>query len=86
MHVSVNGVRLFFDVEGTNSLLAGGQNETGARGGAGNSDRFAQRLRVCVQHGDRAAILRPAGDVVANCDRAFLAVGDGAHAAAIDAA
>src|SRR6516164_9701114 len=45
-----------------------------------------ERLRAGVQHGDGAAVLRPAGDVVADRDRALLAVRDGAHAAAIDAA
>src|SRR3984893_10064904 len=39
-----------------------------------------------IQHGDRAAVLRPAGDVVADRNRPFLAVGNRAHARAIDAA
>src|SRR5205814_4249894 len=34
----------------------------------------------------RTAVLRPAGDVVTDGNRAFLAVGDGAHAARIDTA
>src|SRR4051794_41904371 len=33
-----------------------------------------------VQHGDGAAVLRPAGDVVTDRHRTLLAVGDGAHA------
>src|SRR3954453_15546285 len=50
--------------------------------------KFYQRanpLRTRVQHRDGAAVLRPTGDVVADRDRAFLAVGNGAHAARIDA-
>src|SRR3984893_3879626 len=39
-----------------------------------------------IQHGDRAAVLRPAGDVVADRNRPFLAVGNRAHARAVDAA
>src|ERR1700753_2012339 len=46
--------------------------------------RLTRTLRARVQDGDGAAILRPAGDVVADRDRAFLAVGDRAHAARID--
>src|SRR5215472_5882727 len=42
-------------------------------------------LRARVQDGDRAAVLRPAGDTVTDCDRALLAVGDRAHAGGIDA-
>src|SRR5215475_13618132 len=53
--------------------------------GAGNSNRLTRSLRACVQHRDRAAVLRPAGDVVADRDRTFLAVGDRAHAARINA-
>src|SRR5262245_25019746 len=33
-----------------------------------------------VQHGHRAAVLAPAGDVVADRDRTLLAVGNGLHA------
>src|SRR5665811_1601802 len=43
-------------------------------------------LRTGVEHRDRAAVLRPAGDVVADRDRPLLAVGDGAHAVGLDAA
>src|SRR6185503_20526257 len=39
-----------------------------------------------AEHGDRAAVLRPAGDVVTHRHRALLAVGDRAHAARRDAA
>src|SRR4030081_1497448 len=39
-----------------------------------------------VQHRHRAAVLRPAGDVVTHRHRAFLAVGDRAHPVGIDAA
>src|SRR5258705_11805688 len=39
-----------------------------------------------VQHRDGAAVLRPARDVIAHRDRAFLAVGDGPHPRGIDAA
>src|SRR5689334_2078861 len=39
---------------------------------------------VCVEHGHRAPVLRPAGDVVADCHRTLLAVGDGAHAVCRD--
>src|SRR3984893_14524734 len=39
-----------------------------------------------IQHGDRAAVLRPAGDVVADRNRPFLAGGTGAHAGAGEAA
>src|SRR4030081_348154 len=39
-----------------------------------------------VQHRHRAAVLRPAGDVVTHRYRAFLAVGDRAHPVGIDAA
>src|SRR3954463_9894174 len=39
-----------------------------------------------VQHRDGATVLRPAGDVVTDRDRALLAVGDGAHPARVDAA
>ena len=42
------------------------------------------RFVAAVEHGLRAAILRPAGDVVAHCDRPLLAVGDGAHSRRID--
>src|SRR5665811_686683 len=43
-------------------------------------------LRTGVEHRDRAAVLRPAGDVVAHRHRPLLAVGDGAHAVGLDAA
>src|SRR5690349_17225716 len=46
--------------------------------------RLTLTLRARVQHRDRTAVLGPAGDVVADRDRAFLAVGNGAHAARID--
>ena len=46
----------------------------------------AGRAAGAVQHRDGAAVLRPAGDVVADRDRALLAVGDGAHAVGCDAA
>src|SRR6186713_232212 len=39
-----------------------------------------------VQHRDGATVLRPAGDIVTDSDRTFLAVGDGPHAVRIDAA
>src|SRR5262245_26602079 len=45
-----------------------------------------RELRTGVEHRDRAPVLRPARDVVAHRDRAFLAVGDRAHAAGVDAA
>src|SRR5262245_15419795 len=51
-----------------------------------SSPQATKVLRTGVQHSDRAAVLRPAGDVVADRNRALLAVGDGAHAARIDAA
>src|SRR5919112_6713943 len=41
---------------------------------------------AAAEHGDRTAVLRPAGDVVADRDRALLAVGHGAEAVARDAA
>src|SRR5262245_31345002 len=37
-------------------------------------------LGTCVENGDRAPVLRPAGNVVAHRDRPLLAVGDRAHA------
>src|SRR5580698_4053774 len=43
-------------------------------------------LGALVEHSDGAAILRPAGNVVANRNRPFLAVGDRAHALAGHAA
>src|SRR3954447_24157043 len=43
-------------------------------------------LRACVQHRHRAAVLGPAGDVIADRNRAFLAVGDRPHPRGIDAA
>ena len=49
-------------------------------------DRCSEILAAgAVQHGDGAAVLAPAGDVVADRDRALLAVGDGLHAVAGDA-
>src|ERR1700682_808832 len=41
---------------------------------------------VGVQNRDRTAVLRPARNVVADRDRAFLAVGDRPHPGGIDAA
>src|SRR6185436_20498405 len=46
----------------------------------------APALRGGAEDGHRAAVLRPARYVVADRDRAFLAVGNGAHAAGLDAA
>src|SRR5947209_3672081 len=43
-------------------------------------------LRAGVQHRDRTTVLRPARDVVADRDRALLAVGDRPHPRGIDAA
>src|SRR5580658_8398736 len=43
-------------------------------------------LGALVEHGHGAAILRPAGNIVAQRHRPFLAVGDGAHAGRRDAA
>ena len=43
--------------------------------------RLVARHRAVVEHGLRPAILRPAGDVVADRDRPLLAVGDRADAA-----
>src|SRR5262249_20126885 len=42
--------------------------------------------RTGVEHRDRAAVLRPAGYVIAHRDRTLLAVGDGPHARALDPA
>src|ERR1700761_4973598 len=53
--------------------------------GAGDNLTTSLRLRAGVKHGDGTTILRPAGDVVTNRDRAFLAVRDRAHPARIDA-
>src|SRR5580692_7048542 len=53
---------------------------------AANSRSYEAALRARVQHRDRAAVLRPARNVVADRDRALLAVGDGTHPARIDAA
>src|SRR5437016_3750787 len=39
-----------------------------------------------VEHADRTAVLRPAGNVVADRDRPLLAVGDRAHALTLHAA
>src|SRR5690606_38481706 len=40
----------------------------------------ARGLAACtIENGDGAAVLRPARVGVANCDRTFVAVGDGAH-------
>ena len=47
---------------------------------------FVDRLRTYAQHSDGAAVLRPAGDVVANRDRTLLAVRDRPHALSLDAA
>src|SRR3954464_5252028 len=44
------------------------------------------RLRTRVEHRYRAAVLRPAGDIVTHRDRALLAVGDRAHAVRLDTA
>src|ERR1043166_4875120 len=41
---------------------------------------------ACVEDRHRAAVLRPARNVVADRDRPLLAVGDGAHAVGFDAA
>src|SRR3954449_12735000 len=62
--------------------------QTGARiGGARLRLVYSRpRLRGGAEDCHSAAILRPAGDVVANRDRAFLAVGHRAHAAGLDAA
>src|SRR5216684_8747963 len=46
----------------------------------------ANASRTGVQHRNGAAVLRPARDVIAYRDRAFLAVGDGPHPRGIDAA
>src|ERR1035437_5942654 len=54
--------------------------------GAGENLAKSERLGAGVQDRDGAAILRPARDVVAYRDRAFLAVRDGPHPAGIDAA
>src|SRR5439155_214466 len=43
------------------------------------------RLVATVEHGLRAAILRPAGDVVAHRHGSLLAVGDRANALRVDA-
>src|SRR5262249_11512139 len=62
-------------------------NETGAR-----RRRRRRRGELCgsavaaVEHRDGTAVLRPAGDIVAHRDRPLLAVRDGAHAVAVDAA
>src|SRR5262249_44726206 len=42
--------------------------------------------RAGIEHGYRAAVLRPARDVVADRDRALLAVGNRPHALCLDAA
>src|SRR5436190_8736949 len=39
----------------------------------------ARVSRTRIEHGDGAPVLRPAGNIVANRDLAFLAVGDRAH-------
>src|SRR5260221_7800826 len=41
-------------------------------------------LRTRAQHGDRAAVLRPAGDIIANRDRPFFSVRDRAQALRLD--
>src|SRR5580658_519596 len=43
-------------------------------------------LRALVEHRDGAPVLRPAGNIVTQRHRPFLAVGDGAHALRRDAA
>src|SRR5262244_3938025 len=48
--------------------------------------RLGARFGPAVEHRDGAAVLRPAGDVVAHRDRALLAVGDRPYAVGIDAA
>src|SRR5947199_7188832 len=62
------------------------QNKTGAPLGRRRSLREWLSLGAGVQHRDGAAVLRPARDVIAHRDRAFLAVGDGAHSVRVDAA
>src|SRR5262245_38424196 len=54
--------------------------------GAGCPHSPYANSRAGIEHRDGAAVLRPAGDVVAYRDRPFLAVGDRAHAADLDAA
>src|SRR5438270_400982 len=54
--------------------------------GAGEGRQSKTVSGAGVQHRDRAAVLRPAGDVVAHRDRALLAIGDGAHPVRVDAA
>src|ERR1035437_1914972 len=54
--------------------------------GAGENLAKSERLGTGVQDRDGAAVLRPARDVVAYRDRAFLAVRDGPHPAGVDAA
>src|SRR5438105_2218954 len=39
-----------------------------------------------IENRDRAPVLRPAGDIIADCDRALLAVGNRAHALPLHAA
>src|SRR5205085_8853962 len=54
--------------------------------GAGEFVAGAKTLALAgAEHRHSAAILRPAGNVVANRDRAFLAVGDRPHALCRDA-
>src|SRR5471032_119601 len=54
--------------------------------GAGKTLRKPQGLRAGVEDRNGAAVLRPAGDVVADRDRALLAVGDRPHPRRIDTA
>src|SRR5579862_3146047 len=63
-------------------LLSAAPKRNRRRNGAGreNVDRGQTALRALIEHRHRAAVLRPAGNVVAHRDRPFLAVGDGVHA------
>src|SRR3954451_2875240 len=61
-------------------------NKTGAPNGAPAMTATGAVSGTGVEHRDGTAGLRPAGDVVAHRDRAFLAVGDGPHPVGIDAA
>src|SRR5262245_57261518 len=53
---------------------------------AGELGLASNLLRTDPEHGDCAAILRPAGNIITDRDRPLFTVGDGPHALALDAA
>src|SRR5262249_28750116 len=61
------------------------QDRTGAKGAGIITKCPRAVLRTGIQDGDGAAVLGPAGDVVANRNPALLTVGNGPHAVRVDA-